>query len=1186
MDVSPDGVLTSMIALTAPDAVVVPTLRPGNGLLSAAGGLHAAGVEVDWTAVLGAASVPVQLPTYAFEHERYWLDAPPPVTSGDGGGPFWAAVDRADADGLADVLGLGDTDRPALAGLLPALARWRGRQLGAGWWYDVAWQPRPEPATRPPLSGRWVLVTSPGVPADLTTAIDTALTQAGAGTMTVDAGSLESVDWSAVGGVVSLLGCAEGPSGALHETVRLLRRCSGEGVTGAVWCLTQGGAPVAGGVAVEPAAWPLWGMGRVAALEYPRLWGGLVDLPATVDATTADRLVAVLAGGHGEDQVAVRGDGTWVRRLVRGTVPDADRWTPRGTVLVTGASGALGAHVARWAAASGADRIVLASRRGEAAPNAVGLAADLAAAGAEAVFVRCDISDPGQVADLVAVAGDGLTAVVHAAGTVALTPLADADPQDWTDLLAAKAGGASALDRALGDRPLDAFVLFSSIAGVWGSGGQAAYAAANAFLDGLATARRERGLAGTAVAWGPWRGGGMAEGPAAEHLARRGLATLDPDLAVTAMAYVAARDRATAVIVDVDWATFAPAFTLTRPAPLLDTVAEAAAAIRAAAEEPAPTGSGGLADRLAGLSAAERQARLLDLVRERAAAVLGHASAAAIPAGQAFNEIGFDSLTAVELRNGLAQASGLSLPATLVFDHPNPEALAEYLGGRLGGPTRAVVVHAAAASDEPVAIVGIACRFPGGVASPDDFWRLIAAGEDGITGFPTDRGWDLDGLFAAAPDREYLPEGGFLPGLAGFDAAFFGISPREALAMDPQQRLLLEASWEAFEQAGIDPQALRGAPVGVFAGAGTSEYSALLAANRSRVEGYGLTGNVASVLSGRVAYTLGLTGPAVTVDTACSSSLVALHLAAQSLRSGECTLALAGGVTAMATPGTFAEFALQDGLAANGRCKSYAGAADGTGWGEGVGMLVVERLSDARANGHRVLAVLRGSAVNQDGASNGLTAPNGPSQERVILQALANAGLSPSDVDVVEGHGTGTRLGDPIEAQALLATYGQDRDEPLWLGSVKSNIGHTQAAAGVAGVIKMVLSMRHATMPATLHVDEPSPHVDWSAGRVALLTESRPWPNGRPRRAGVSSFGISGTNAHVIIEEGDPSPASEVHEGPTAWIVSAKSERALRAQAARLAEWAERTGPDPHDTAVALATQRSRFAHRAVVTGA
>ncbi|MFJ2027972.1 type I polyketide synthase, partial [Streptomyces sp. NPDC087897] len=1211
VELGPDGVLCAMAQQTAADAVFAPLLRKDRDdtttALTALARLWTSGADLDWHTLLPEGRR-IDLPTYAFQRRRYWPDAPTATdTAQPSASPdedrFWEAVERADLTELADTLHLRDAPE-TLTNLVPALSAWRQslRQEStlASWRYRTRWTPlTTTPGTS--LTGTWLLVTTDDSdPAhDVADALRTAGAQVTELTLTPDddrATLTERLTAAAPDGIVTLLGGTHprpwDPTG-LAPLLRTYQALAATGLTAPLWCLTRGAVSTGDGdPLLHPEQAPVWGLGRVAALEAPATWGGLIDLPAHSDTTTGPWLATLLGGTTHEDQVALRDGKAYGRRVVRAPLPrgTAPRWTTPGTVLVTGGTGGLGGDVARWLARRGTPHLLLLSRRGADAPGASELTAELEASGTRVTVVGCDVADRESLAAALAAvpAEFPLTGVVHTAGLGVSAQLLDTDEEAVAEVMRAKVTGAALLDELTDD--LDLFVVFSSIAATWGSGGQGAYAAGNAYLDALVEHRRARDLTATAIAWGPWAEVGMAaDDEVAGFLRRRGLSVMDRDIALRALATAVDHDETTVSVADVDWNLFTPAFVSARPSPLLSELPDAQQPLTGTTDTATPSTE--LRDTLTAAPASERHRLLLDAVRAHTALVLGHTSVAVVEPRRAFRDLGFDSLTAVELRNLLTSETGLPLPATLVFDHPTPIALTDHLLGRLLGDTSEAAdpapAHPSATTDEPIAIVGMSCRYPGGANSAGQLWDVVASGRDVVSDFPTDRGWPEDA------DGGYARRGGFVDGATEFDAALFGISPREALAMDPQQRLLLEAAWEAFEHAGIDPLSQNHTRTGVLIGASTSGYGQGTDLFTS-AEGHVLAGGSNSVISGRVAYTFGLEGPAVTVDTACSSSLVALHLAVQALRNGECDRALAGGVTVMTGTSIFAEFSRQGGLAADGRCKAFAGAADGTGWSEGVGVLVLERLSDAERLGHEVLAVVRGSAVNQDGASNGLTAPNGPSQERVIRQALANARLEATDVDVVEAHGTGTRLGDPIEAQALLATYGRGRDEdrPLWLGSVKSNIGHTQAAAGVAGVIKMVQALRAGTIPATLHVDEPTPHVDWSAGGVRLAVESRAWPEtGRARRAGVSSFGMSGTNAHVIIEQAQPQPVSaEAPEpegsGPVPLVLSAKSETALAGQADRLHTLiSATTGPRLADVGHSLLS-RAALEHRTVVLAA
>ncbi|MDX3233985.1 type I polyketide synthase, partial [Streptomyces sp. ME19-01-6] len=890
IEVSPHPVLVPAIRETIDDlgseAVIFGSLRRDDGgaarFVASLAEAYVHGAVVDWPG-LAARHAPqrVDLPTYAFQNRRFWLESP--------------------------ILG----ERPP-------------EDVVDSWRYRVQWKPLPVPTAEQP-EGRWlVVVPETGADADVLRA----LTAAEVVELAVDSGAERHAlaarlsDAGEVQGVVSTV------SDVWASTV-LVQALGDAGITAPLWMLTRGAVAVAAHDAVRPRLTQLWGLGRVVGLEHPDRWGGLIDLAETLDEASVRALSTVLAADGPEDQLALRGTQLYCRRLVRAELGDsapARTWKPRGTVLITGGTGAIGGHVARWVARNGADHIVLTSRRGKETPGAEALLDELNEMGTTVTVAAGDVADRDFLAKTLREAGP-INAVFHTAGVGQYGNIADLTRAEFAEATAGKVTGAQQLDELLADTDLDAFVLFSSGAAVWGSAGQAAYAASNAYLDGLAECRRARGRTATSVAWGGWSGGGMLAGATERELSRRGVGAMEPELALSALQQVLDHDETSLTVTRMDWARFAPAFTLARRSPLIEDIPEVAAALEEKPDEAdADPRAAALRGRLAAASDTDRTTVLLDVVRAEAAVVLGHTDSGAIDPRKPFRALGFDSLLAVEFRNRLTKVTGLRLHGAVVFDYPSPMRLAQHLVTELRGEAdEAAPVTAALSSDEPIAIVGMACRYPGGVSTPEELWDLVLSGTDALSEAPADRGWEADVV------------GGFVDDVGHFDPAFFDISPREAVAMDPQQRLLLEASWEALERAGIDPATLKGSATAVVVGAAALEYAGLLSQAAHGSEGFAMTGNSGSVISGRIAYTLGLEGPAVTVDTGCSSALVALHQAVSALRNGECSLALTGGVAVMATPVAFTEFARQGGLAGDGRCKAFAEAADGTGWGEGVG---------------------------------------------------------------------------------------------------------------------------------------------------------------------------------------------------------------------------------------------------------
>jgi len=999
----------------------------------------------------------------------------------------------------------------------------------------------------------------------------------------------------------------------LSGTRRLFRAAAAAELRAPIWLITRGAQRVTGADAVSPAQSCLWGFGRAASLEHPRLWGGLADLSqgGALDDGVWSRLIDQLVGGPaGEDQIALRDQAVYVPRLTRRAgQPSATPVALRddATYLVTGGLGAIGLEVAGYLAAHGARHLVLTSRRSPSDAAQQRIDAIREHSGCEVRAIAADVANPHDVARVLATVRaelPPLAGIVHAAGEISTTPLQTLDDAEVDRVFAGKVWGAWNLSEATAGMKLDFFLSTSSIAGVWGAGGQTAYSAANAFLDGLAWRLREQGVPGISVNFGPWLGAGMADEAARAELEKRGVRPLSPADALAGMTELMAssgKGASHGVVARIDWASFLPLYQVAGKRSFF---AQLQREVPESASAPSAAGTTQLVDQLTLAPVQQRKKLVVDYLRDVVAEVT-RIDAAEIRDEAGFFDVGMDSLMAVELRRRLEQAVGKELPSTLAMDYPRLVDVADYLLGDVlsigasapsapapAQPAAVVPMH----TDEPIAIVAVACRFPG-APDPEAYWGLLSSAVDAIREIPDDR-FDVDEYYdpdPEAPGKIYTRYGGYLDSIDGFDPEFFGISPREAVWMDPQQRLMLEIAWEGLERAGYSPAGLRGSRTGVFVGVAANEYSQLLNANSvETIEAHFITGNALNVIAGRVAFALGLEGPAMAVDTACSASLVAVHQACQALHSGDCDMALAGGVNVLVSPASIVATSRARMLAADGRCKTFDAAANGYARSEGCGILVLKRLSDAERDGDQICAVIRGSAVNQDGASSGLTVPNGGAQQRLIAATLARAGVEGRDVDYLEAHGTGTSLGDPIEVQAAAAVYGAGRDpnRPLLIGSVKTNVGHLESAAGIAGLIKVVLCLQHEVLPQNLHFENPSPHIPWDSLPVRVVDKAIPWrAGGRPRRAGTSSFGFSGTNAHVLIEEAPPQSAVEEAPEPATGDesvsvvpLSARSPEALVALAQRYETWLEaHPEVDITDVCFTAGVGRSHFEHRAAL---
>ncbi|HEX4420879.1 MAG TPA: SDR family NAD(P)-dependent oxidoreductase, partial [Kofleriaceae bacterium] len=1178
VEIGPRAALLGLVPDCVPDGhpVLVASVKAGRdeaqGALEALGAVWAAGGDVAWAGVFGDGAARVDLPTYPWQRRRYWFESRARGSSSD--------------DPIAD------------------------------WFYRLDWPEQPRVAAPAPsrADGAWLVL---GDHTGTGAAVSAALAARGATCAVVTRGGGASVrdqvsaalasraDWR---GVVYLWGldvCGDDAASAdeaealaLDATAPLLGVCQALDAAGAgalLWVVTRGACPVPDDAAVRPWQAAMWGLGRVAAQELAARWGGIVDLDPRGPAQDVDALIAELLAPDAEDQLALRGGRRHAARLVPATAPArADRGPLRddATYWVTGGLGALGLRVAHWLVERGARHLLLTSRRGLDTPGARDAVAALEAQGVAVVVAAVDAADDAGTRAALAQLAHPVRGVVHAAGVGPVQALADTDDALLAEVLRPKVAGSWVVHRALADQPVEFFVLFASGAGIWGGAGQAAYAAANAFLDGLAHLRRARGLPALSVDWGVWSEGMSEQDPSFQaRLGKLGVLAMAPGLALAALDRLLDAGGAQRTVARIDWARFAPIYAARGRRNLL------AALVR----DDAPPSDAAGADhastrRWKGQSAAELRPWLTDLVRAAVAGVLGFAHPGEVDPARGFAEQGIDSLMAVQIRDRLSRELGVRLASTIAFDHPSVERLvAHLLVDVLAVEGRAAAApQLAGGSDDPIAVIGAGCRFPGGADDLAAYWRLLAGGEVASAEVPRSR-WHASDWFHPVPEtpgRTYVTKGGFLRDLESFDPAFFRISPREASRIDPQQRLLLEVSWEALERAGQDPAALRDTRTGVFVGVGDNEYVERLKGRADlAADAYAATGNAVSFIAGRLSFALGLRGPSLAIDTACSSSLVALHLACQSLRAGECELALAGGVNALLSPESFVALSQIRALSPDGRCKTFSAEADGYARAEGCGVVVLKRLSAALRDGDPIQCVIRGTAVNHDGPSSGLTVPNGPAQQALLRDALARAAVAPADVDFVECHGTGTSLGDPIEVNALAEVFGAGRaaDRPLVLGAAKANLGHLESASGMAGVLKVMLALEHQLIPAQPAFDALNPHVAWAELPVVVAREPQPWTRGdRPRRAGVSSFGLSGTNAHIVIEDAPAAPATAaaalVDRPAELVVVSARSAAALNAQADRLARHLD-AHPEASLGAVAasLATGRCAMEHRFAV---